>query len=304
MRVTVIHNVGAGSDDSPDAETLLRLLRAAGHTVRYQPSSERDWAAALDAPADLVAVAGGDGTVGRVAKKLIGRNIPLAPLPLGTANNIARTLGLCDVTLAEIVDGWDRAPRVRFDVGVAKGPWGSRYFVEAMGLGLFARTLPAADESKTLEALRDPQAKVDYALLMLRERLESCRAHPVRMRLDGRDFSGEYVLLEAMNMEFVGPNLYLAPEVAPADGRLDVVFVTDEECEKLQRTLSQWQAGVLARPDLTRLRASHVEIEWSGFDVHFDDEAWPDGGEAPPRATRIELTVERDALCLLGQPPS
>jgi diacylglycerol kinase family enzyme len=303
VRVTLIHNPGAGDDDQPDGDALTALVRAAGHAVRYQPCEDKTWTAALEEPADIVAVAGGDGTVGRVAKKLIGRNLPVAPLPLGTANNISKTLGLTELTLEEIVAGWELTRRTTFDVGVAKGPWGSRYFVEGMGVGLFACTIPVADESKTLATLSDAGAKVSYALRMLQQRLARCPPHALELRLDGRDMSGNYVLFEAMNMEFVGPNLYLAPNVAPTDGLLDVVLVTTEERDKLNESLATWQQGELAHPDLTRHRTARVEMEWNGFEVHFDDEPWPAGKQDPAALTSIELTVERNALCFLAPSP-
>lgn len=303
VRVTLLHNPGAGDDEQPDGDELQALLRAAGHTVRYQPCDDDAWTAALDAPADVIAVAGGDGTVGRVAKKLIGRDIAVAPLPLGTANNISRTLGIADVPLDEIVAGWREARHVAFDVGLANGPWGSRYFIEATGVGLFARTIPVAERNKTLSALQDADAKVAYAIGMLRERLRTCAPHRLDMRIDGQAIGGEYVLFEAMNMEFVGPNLYLAPEMDPNDGLLDVVLVTTAERDELQRSLAKWQNGELRRPDLQRYRARLIELEWSGYDVHFDDEAWPPEGtdrDEQPALTHIELSVERDALKFLA----
>ena len=54
------------------------------------------------------------------------------------ANNISRTLGLLDYSIDEIVAGWTSLQRVTFDAGVATGPWGSRYFLEGFGIGLFA----------------------------------------------------------------------------------------------------------------------------------------------------------------------
>lgn len=300
MRVTLIHNSGAGdSSDQPGGKSLEALIRNAGHEVLYQPADDDTWAGVLDEPADVVAVAGGDGTVGRIAKKLIGRRIPIAPLPLGTANNISKTLGLTELTLDEIVSGWDLARRVSFDAGVARGPWGSRYFVEGVGVGLFARTISAADESKTLALLTDRKAKVAYALQMLRERLVRSSPRALNLTIDGKDASGEYVLFEAMNMEFVGPNLYLAPDIRPADGLLDVVLVSVAERKKLQDSLTDWQDGELSHPDLPRQRARLIELEWNGFDVHFDDEAWPDEKAEAPALTHITLTVERDALSFL-----
>jgi diacylglycerol kinase family enzyme len=303
VRVTLIHNPEAGDDDQPDADALQALVRAAGHEVRYQPCRDETWPAALDEAADVVAVAGGDGTVGRVAKKLIGRKLPVAPLPLGTANNISKTLGLTDLSLEEIVAGWDMAEQRAFDVGVAKGPWGSRYFVEAMGVGLFACTMQVADDSAELASLPEADAKVAYAIRMLRQRLARCTPHTLKLKLDGRDMSGDYVLFEAMNMEFVGPNLYLAPNIAPTDGLLDVVLVTTDERDKLHASLATWQQGELAHPDLTRHRAARVEMEWNGFEVHFDDEPWPSTKQERAALNRIELTLERNALCFLAPSP-
>lgn len=300
MRVILLHNPGAGDDDQPDGKTLEAMVRAAGHDVVYQPAKDDSWTRVLEERADVVAVAGGDGTVGRVAKKLIGRDIPVAPLPFGTANNISKTLGLTELTLKEIIDGWGAARRVRFDAGVAKGPWGSRYFMEAFGVGLFARTISAADESETLAKLKDADAKVAYAQQMLKTRLTRCPPHALTLKLDGKDMSGEYVLFEAMNMEFVGPNLYLAPDILSADGLLDVVLVTTAEREQLKESLDNWKQGDLVHPELPRHRARKIELEWNGYEVHFDDEAWPADKEEPPQLTHIEITVEHDAISFLA----
>ena len=304
MRVTLIYNPGAGDDDQPDGKALKKLIEDAGHHVFYQPSKDDRWASALDRAADVVAVAGGDGTVGRVVKKLIGRDMPVAPLPFGTANNISKTLGLTELTPQEIISSWDLARRISFDVGVAKGPWGSRYFVEAFGVGLFACTIPVADDSKTLESLDDADAKVAYAIQMLRDRLKKCPPHALQLKLDGKEMAGNYVLLEAMNMEFVGPNLYLAPDIRPADGLLDVILVTSAQRDKLNESLATWQDGELEHPDLTRHRARRIELEWDGFEVHFDDEAWPAEKEEPPALTHIDVTVEHDALLFLAAAPA
>src|SRR5207245_1649846 len=65
------------------------VLQAAGHHVTYRSSKAKHWSDVLDAPADVIAVAGGDGTIGKVVERMRGRAIPIAILPIGTANNIA-----------------------------------------------------------------------------------------------------------------------------------------------------------------------------------------------------------------------
>ena len=104
MKVTLIHNPDAGSDDLPCGEEPVDLIRRAGHQLVYQSSKDSHWKTALNKPADLIAVAGGDGIVGAVAKLMIGKGTPIAVLPLGTANNIAKTLNLMDVSLAQLIN--------------------------------------------------------------------------------------------------------------------------------------------------------------------------------------------------------
>src|SRR5206468_8333217 len=122
MRVILIHNAKAGDERQPDGGRLLALVRSAGHDVRYQSVREDDWHLALEQPADLVAAAGGDGTVAKIARKLIGRPVPMAILPTGTANNVARTLRLSETRLEQLVAGWETADRLKFDVAIATGP--------------------------------------------------------------------------------------------------------------------------------------------------------------------------------------
>jgi len=83
MRATLIHNPTAGDGASPDRETLLAMMGAAGYDTLYQSSKEKHWAATLDRPTDFVVISGGDGTVALVVKAMLGRGIPVAMLFLG-----------------------------------------------------------------------------------------------------------------------------------------------------------------------------------------------------------------------------
>src|SRR5690349_16284259 len=142
MRVVLIHNAGAGDGNQPTAESLQQLIRGAGHQVCYRATSDENWASALSEPADVIAVAGGDGTIGRVATRMVDGSTPLAVLPMGTANNISHTLGVAGVSLPELIAAWARGHRRKLEVGIARGPWGERRFIEALGAGVFAWTIP------------------------------------------------------------------------------------------------------------------------------------------------------------------
>jgi diacylglycerol kinase family enzyme len=155
-----------------------------------------------------VAVAGGDGTVSKVARSLVGSRIPIAVLPMGTANNIARTLGLTGTTLQDLVEGWNAAWCANFDVGVAKGPWGSKCFIEGFGVGLFAEMMFGIENGQHSHVSRseDPEEEISAALKVLKKQLSSYPSKDLTIRLDGQDLSGDYYMLEAMNIRYIGPN--------------------------------------------------------------------------------------------------
>ena len=228
MRITLIHNPTAGRQSAGEAARLCGLLAERGHKVRYRSAKDSHWKRALKKPADLVVVAGGDGTVARITRRMVGRGVPLTVLPTGTANNIARTLGLVERPFEELVRSWENPRRVRLDVGVAAGPWGERYFVEGVGAGLFAMLLAQPESEK----MKGRAAAVESGLRRLRDQAARCEPVEVAAALDGKDVSGRYVLIEAVNLRYVGPNLHLAPDSEPGDGQFDGVMVSEADAAR------------------------------------------------------------------------
>ena len=276
MRITLIHNPGAGSGASTGGD-LEKMLRSAGHEVRYQSAKEDGWKEALEKPADLVVVAGGDGTVGRVTRRMAGRGVPMALLPSGTANNIARALGQLERPFEELVRGWEDARRVRLDVALAKGPWGERGFVEGLGIGLFARLLGRSEIARPRRSKRP----VEDALRRLERLAGECEAMDIVATLDGKDISGRYVLLEALNLPYVGPNLHLAPDSRPGDGCFEVVSVTEAERPRLVQYLDQWQDNRERLAVLPSRRGKRLKLEWNGVELHIDDKLYPKKNAKP-----------------------
>jgi diacylglycerol kinase (ATP) len=93
---------------------------------------------------DMVVVGGGDGTVSEVAKGLIHAPIPLGIVPIGTYNNIARSLNL-PTTIDEACFVLTHGQVKSIDVGEANG---EHYFFEAAGVGLDATLFPLGEEIK------------------------------------------------------------------------------------------------------------------------------------------------------------
>jgi diacylglycerol kinase (ATP) len=283
----------------------VEILRAAGHKVDYQSCKEKKWHKILKDPGDVVAVAGGDGTVNKVARRLIGSPTPIAIIPMGTANNIATSLGIAERKPKNLVSAWKAARSVHFDAGVAKGPWGSTHFIEGFGLGLFAETMfqLEASNGKELAHANDPEEELHAVLDMLRGRLRKFKSSPVTVRLDGEDLSGQYVLLEALNVRFIGPNLNLAPEADTQDGFLDIVAVPYGKRDDLNKYLKERMNGAASALKSRRRQGRHLQIEWKGSPVHIDDMRWPDANKPlPVKSHAITIKVDPGALVFLAPP--
>lgn len=146
MRITLIHNPKAG-DANHGKKQLMAALAKAGHHAGYQSTKQPGFKKALKQPTDLVLAAGGDGTTAKVASRLVDSGIPLAVLPCGTANNLARALGFV-TSPEEIITRLEGRKKRAFDVGLAHGPWGERYFFEAAGGGLLADYVRVAKKER------------------------------------------------------------------------------------------------------------------------------------------------------------
>jgi diacylglycerol kinase (ATP) len=119
-----------------DAGTEVRGgLEASGLGV--VPAGPSDWDRLPDLIArarnqvDRVVVAGGDGTLNTAVQALAGTDLPLAILPLGTANNLARSLGLPN-DLKEACEVAAKGTLRAIDLGWING----RYFFTTASMGL------------------------------------------------------------------------------------------------------------------------------------------------------------------------
>jgi diacylglycerol kinase (ATP) len=295
MHVALIHNPTAGDGRQPGLDHLLALLRAHGHEIRYRSSKDSHIGNFLAKSADLVVAAGGDGTIAKVAKLMRRRRTPIAPLPLGTANNICTALGLTDMTLHEQIAGWATAPQRRFDIGNASGPWGTRCFVESFGIGVIPRMIDAGSQQRARRAERHERG-VRLAI----DHLARCPATDLDASIDGRPCSGRFVLFEVMNIALIGPNLNLATSADPSDRRFDVVLVREFERDMFRECLEAEAVGKPWPHELTTIRGSTLELAPGRFPVHLDDEVYQ------PRATgrgaaRIRLAMREGVRLVVPQ---
>jgi diacylglycerol kinase (ATP) len=281
LSIGVVHNTGAG-DASPPADLLIGILSEAGYQARYRTRDDA-WSEALQPPLDLVVAVGGDGTVGEVIRALLGRELPFAILPVGTANNIAKTLGVTG-DARSVVDGWKRAQARPFDVWSLDAPAAhdgeQRRFVESFGGGFLARSMAASS------LLHPPTlilgGAIDRALYQLRQSVAEAPDQPWEIELDEQDLSGRYIGVEVLNIRTVGPNLPLAPEAEPGDAAIDLVLVRAADREGLEQRLHSVATAQTPGPlQLPVRRGSRLQlVPPRGTRFHLDDELWPPAEEA------------------------
>jgi diacylglycerol kinase (ATP) len=330
MRVLLLHNPKAGYHRHTAAD-LVKAIEEAGHTVEYASVKDEGFEKALEKSFDLVVAAGGDGTVGKVAKLLRDGSAPMAAFPLGTANNLARTVGYRR-SIPELIAAWPSSVELRLDVGIARGPGGEAVFMESFGIGIFADLIVAAKKRhKQLRKEREKEQKkngaksggkngngeddIDHAEERLREDMRglrdfvlSERSRRVAVELDGNDWSGPYVLVEAMNIPYIGPRLAAAAGADPGDGELDVVFLRADQREVFAEYLGQLLEGRDPKAGASGLavrRAGRLRLVWDGCEAHIDgrvadeDEFAVPGGHGDA-AAEVEITAEGQRVRFLA----
>lgn len=286
MKAILFHNPNSGSGEGHAADELTAVLRLAGYDVTYCSTKSRGFKAALRKSYDLAVAAGGDGTVGKVLKGIKDRAMPVGIWPLGTANNIATSLGISG-TPHEIAASWTPKRTRRLTIGQAKGPWGKTLFVEAVGFGVMA---DATDSSIGADA--EGQARLTLGRDAFRKALTKAKARDLKVAIDGKPFDGKVLGLEILNIGYAGPGIPLRLSVDPGEARLDVVAIREEHREEMLNWLGP--APEEAQAPLSVRRGAEIVVHWKGkprmrIDDRFVDP--PDDGKA-----RIVITLQDEPV--------
>lgn len=290
VRVCLYWNEQAGEGISLDE--LCRMIEKAGHQVGRVVEHGEELGQACGEPHDCLVAAGGDGTIARAGRALAHGRLPLAIIPLGTANNIAASLGI-NPDAERAINAWKKQKVVHVDVGVVEGSKGRRRFIEGVGVGLLPAGIAAGRKAVKKNNGQDPGANVTKARKVFLETLMTLEPRRYGLSIEGTTFEEESLLVEILNIPSIGPRIILSDEANPADGLLSVVVAGPADRELIADHLrGRWDDGS-RHAQLKTWRAARVKVRgW--HDYHVDDEVCEaDGGT-------VEIHIEPGALPVLA----
>jgi diacylglycerol kinase (ATP) len=299
MKIVLLHNANAG-DQQYSRLDLLNLLREAGYDP--QPATLKEVSDNPDKlqQGEFVAVAGGDGSMRKAALQLVGTPQFMAPLPMGTANNIANSLGIRG-SLEEVVAGWKNGQKRKIDMGIAKGPWGKHWFLEGVGIGLIGRAITIIEEIDAADPreFKNREDKLRRDLSVLVALAHDLPAVPLKLSVDGRDASGDFLVLEIMNIGRAGPGVKIATDTDTSDGFFDMVMARAGDRESLLKNLH----ACLGEPEHSAILSSHkvrhLKLTIHGGEFRLDDAVILKRDDSAKNGSELEIEVVPQALNIL-----
>ena len=194
---------------------------------------------------DYIFAAGGDGTMNAVSQNLINKNVKLMILPVGTANDFAKEMGLSN-NLKKLTQVFNAQTTKKIDAINING----RYMMTNGGIGLACEVATTVDrmrkESPLFKKMMKALGKETYSLVYAQKMLAS----PYKMKrvfieskdsplLDGR-VSTPMILIN--NQEYIGGKFQVAPNTKNNDGKFNVsIFLHDNRMDFLKATLLMMQ---------------------------------------------------------------
>ena len=260
MRVFVVFNPRAGSIHKADA--LRALLTARPDTVVVEPDSpeetQRQAARANEEGYDWIVAAGGDGTVHAVVNGLAPdfARSRLVVLPLGTGNDLRRTLGIPDDPL-EALQLLDGGSERLIDVFRVETSTRCFYGVNTASGGFSGQLQEALTDE--MKAAWGPLAYLRGAAAVLPDLTN----YQTTLRLDdGPPESVEALNVIVANGRYAAHGWNVASQANPEDGLLDVVVVRYGPLLDLTAVAAQLLTGDYLQSDqVTSRRARRVQVE-------------------------------------------
>ena len=257
QQVFVVINPAAGQD-----QPILKSLNKIFHEnevdwdiaiTKDRGDGQRLARDAVQSGVDLVMVYGGDGTVMECASGLVGSQTPLAILPGGTANVMARELGLPLDLVEAATLAINPQSRIRW---VDMGQVGEQTFLLRAGIGFEAEMVEGADREQ-----KDRLGMLAYGLSALQTLADPPLAR-YRLSLDGEEEEYDGLACVVANSGNMGAaDIVLSKRTDISDGLLDVFVVTKADLPSLVSLVASVFSGRPDPPALKHWQVREVRIE-------------------------------------------
>lgn len=297
MRARVVINPIAGPGRARTMSACVDLAKSVlgehGYEADVQITSGPDSAHRLaregvDANCDLVVAWGGDGTVNGVASAVAGTNVPLAIIPGGSGNGLARDLSIPLNARQAFTIAATGATR-RIDAGDLHGS----LFFNVAGIGFDARI---ADRLAQPGARRGLVGYIIATVGELREYAPGAYSMRHVYDVDGQQHMPDIIDHRALfialaNSRQYGHGARIAPKALLDDGMIEIVVVEPQSGLSIMRQVPAFFRGTLREgPGLLMRSAASMEIS-SAHPIKFHVDGEPRTG---PKA--IKLTTRRRIL--------
>ena len=290
MKVKFIYNPYSGENlILSKLDKVISLHQEAGYTiVPYRITAGEDVGVALNDIKDgnykYILIAGGDGTVDSVVNAMAksGISLPIGILPVGTANDFSKFLGMpsdieaaCKQILSSEVKSVDL------------GSINDKYFVNVASTGLFTDV-----SQKTDVNLKNTIGKLAYYLKGLEE-LPNFRKLHVNILSKEVEFDGEMYLLLVFNGATAG-NFNLATRADACDGLLDIIMFKAVQIYELLPLFIK----VLKGEHLDSNKVLYFKTDYLKVECHEDIVTDIDGEKGPDFP--LEIKCIKGGLKILG----
>ncbi len=234
--------------------------------------------------ADLIFVWGGDGTVQKCIDTLAGSGVPIAILPAGTGNLLARNIGV-PLNLAKAVAVGLHGERRVIDTGTVNG----EHFSIMAGAGLDALAMKDADKG-----LKDRVGRVAYLWTGAR----NLKSSPVKVKVDvegRRFFSGKMTCVLIGNLGEVMAGVEVFDDCSAEDGILEIGVVNAKTRTQWVRTFGRVVAGRADKsPFVVTTRGKRITIRFNhAIPYELDGSV-----RKPAKKLRIRVSPLSTTLCV------
>ncbi len=215
----IINPLSGGKNKQGVPQIIERVIDKTLFEIEYTVSESEAETIAIAAdsknkPLDAIIAIGGDGTINNIARHLVGSEIALGIVPMGSGNGFARELGI-PVNAQKSLELINRFNIKKVDTGIVN----EQFFINVCGVGFDAHVSSLFAGSRT-------RGFINYARITLNE-MHHYKAQTYELIVDGKQYTQKAFMLVICNGTQFGNNAYIAPEALYDDGMFNITLIED-----------------------------------------------------------------------------